>query len=540
MNRSDRTYGQLFDLLRESTPAESLTPQEIQAIISEPLPDARTATAWTSRLGLAGGTIVVALIATWLLWPESRPTDGTTASLRPSANAPVASRPATTSPNAALPSAAVRATPAITAPQVAQPAHTATRHPAARTDANARAARTRPLHPQVASNSRQNPEAARARDRRTPLSTSVKDSTESASSATLLQPSRPAAPPLLAHRMANGNSEAHVTRQMGSVTMHMLELRPDELKALGVTFVDGGIETFGEEYYTLATPQDRVRFAQMGMDTTVSSGIVRKHLTIDTFGLTTYKHRWERVSNYSRIAPIIALNSYVHDAHMSTSMLNSFNRSPIMDSARRSIGPMVNALSRAIATDDMGSGAYGLDHANPARILVPVHMRLGDAPIIGSTKRRGADIVLWFYPTAEFVAALPARYRTGLQEELNAIADVVECNLPPREVCWRMTGEPSLLDYCKQSSGALRSLNVSPNPANGLVTVRYYLEHPRTVGASLYSIRGELVRSLVTSAPMVAGEHSMSVQLGDVSAGAYMVVLRSVEGEQVSERLIVL
>lgn len=540
MNRSDRTYGQLFDLLRESTPAESLTPREIQAIISEPLPDARTAAAWTSRLGLASGVIAVAVIATWVLWPESRPADGTTARLRPSASAPVASAPTTTSPNTALPSAAVRENAAQTAQLPVQPTHAVTQHREARTDANALAARVPSLHAEGSRMSRHGSGASHARTLQAPPSTAAEDSTASANGAALLQPSRAAAPLLLAHRTSNENNEAHVTRQMGSVTMHMLELRPDELKALGVTFVDGYIETFGEEYYTLATPQDRARFAQMGMDTTVSSGIVRKHLTIDTFGLTTYKHRWERVSNYSRIAPIIALNSYVHDAHMSTSMLNSFNRSPIMDSARRSIGPMVNALSRAIATDDMGSGAYGLDHANPARILVPVHMRLGDAPIIGSTKRRGADIVLWFYPTAEFVAALPARYRTGLQEELNAIADVVECNLPPREVCWRMTGEPSLLDYCKQSSGALRSLNVSPNPANGSVTVRYYLEHPRTVGASLYSIRGELVRDLVASAPMVAGEHSMSVALGNIQAGAYMVVMRSVEGEQVSERLIVL
>jgi hypothetical protein len=134
---------------------------------------------------------------------------------------------------------------------------------------------------------------------------------------------------------------------------------------------------------------------------------------------------------------------------------------------------------------------------------------------------------------------LPERYRTSLQKELNAIANVMECNLPPVEVCRQMTGEPLLLNYCKRTSGALRGLNMSPNPAHGSVTMRYMLETQRTITAALHGIRGEYIRELVPEATVAAGSHSVTVQLGKVTPGAYIVVMRSEHGEQVAERLIV-
>jgi hypothetical protein len=319
----------------------------------------------------------------------------------------------------------------------------------------------------------------------------------------------------------------------------MLELSPEELGSLGVTFADGGIQTVCEEYYNLTTDQDRATFARMGIDTTQRSGIVRMRLSIDTFNLTTRKHEWTRVDDYSRIAPVIVLNSYFRNEHDNTVSVASFKRSPIMASARRSIDSMVTFLPTALASGNVDRVMHDSDQSNPARILVPVHIRLGDAPIAGSTKRRGADIILWYYPTPEFAAALPPRYRTSLQRELNVLADVVECNLPQREACRQLTGEPLLVNYCRRTSGALSGLNVSPNPAHGEIRMRYMLESPRTMSVALYGIRGEFVRELLPAAPISAGMRSESVRLGDVRPGAYMVVLRSDQGEHVSERLIV-
>ncbi|MEP7217874.1 MAG: hypothetical protein ABI876_03105 [Bacteroidota bacterium] len=230
------------------------------------------------------------------------------------------------------------------------------------------------------------------------------------------------------------------------------------------------------------------------------------------------------------------LNSFVKGEHNNTVALSSFNRSPIMDSAKRSIGLMVNALERTFTNDNGGAMDNGYQ-TSPARILVPVHIRPG-ARAVGGTAR-GADVILWYYPTPEFVAALPARYRISLQKELTVIADVVECNLPPGEACSRMTGVPLLSNYCKRISGALSGLSISPNPAHGSVAMRYTLENQRMIRAALYGIRGEFIRELMPATTSGTGAHLVTLELGDVTPGAYVVVLRSDREEQVSDRLIV-
>lgn len=505
MNRTERTYHQLFELLGDTPAAATLTPEEVQSLIDgtsggtlpdvAPIPSLFTA----RRVAAVVAVLAVSAVGIWFLQ------DGT----QEPARTPEISR---TQRNANIPPAQKPEQQASSIPQEAPSQHSATvtdtktvTASAQNTPATARRATRRPS-PQVTM----------------PVisSTVQNDGTDNLVKSAVAHTS-PSSPP------------QQIT------TLPMLELGRDELKALGVTFANGEIQTIGEEYYTLATEQDRRLFARMGMDTTRRTGIVQMRLSIDTFGLTTQKYSWTDVENYSRIAPIIALNSYVKDEHNHTVSLNSFNRSPIMDSAKRSISYMVRMLEKALEDDRVEHIIHDSDRANPARILVPVHIRLGDEPISGSTKRRGADIILWYYPTPEFVDALPVRYRVSLQKELNAIADVVECNLSPGEVCRQMTGELSFLNYCKRMSGALHGLNVTPNSGQRTITVRYTLENSRQIKAALYSIRGEYVRELVPQGTRGAGTHSTTIHMGDMASGAYMVMVQSEQGEQVSERLIV-
>ncbi len=504
MSRSERTYHELFTLLRETPPTASLTPEEVQSLIEE-----RSGKPASGRSGLLPGgrmitgiaaLLAVSLVGIWLLRSPA---------------------PAPESAHTILP--ARQGT--IMTPQ---------KNIAPRQETRPEDIATTAAIPSVA--------GARESDR-LPGTPRVIPATSRSRPATHRQSASPAAPTM------HGNADAitigasdpssdHPAMQPEGTTFPMLELSAEELGALGVTIADGEIRTIGEEYYTLVTEQQRVKFAAMGIDTTTRTGIVRKQLTIDTSGITTTKYSWTRVERYSRIAPIIALGTYPKDEHTVFTMINSFDRSPIID-AKHSIGSMEDVLATMFARDNADSASHDSTRTDPARILVPVHIRLGDEPILGGTKRRGADIILWYYPTPEFAAALPARYRISLQKEMNAIADVVQCNMPPLEACRQMTGEPLLLNYCKRTSGALSGLSVSPNPARGAVTVRYTLGAERTVAVLLYGIRGEYVARLLPAASADAGTHSANVELGDVKAGAYMVVLRSDRGEQVSERLIV-
>lgn len=508
MNRSERTYNQLFGLLRDTHPANSLAPEEVQSLLEKPLEPADDtrrfgAISPARRAGIVMGLLGASIVGVWLaLAPSSSPdrvaSSGPLLLATRSQQKQPAAQPES---NAAAPSTTSAAGETkVTGNTIAAPGA----QPRATTPRAARVSRTLSAPRVPAATAEETPTNDRSAQERT-----------------------------LAARKSSSSRPAETT------AFPMLELSQDELKALGVAFIDGEIQTFGEEYYTIATDEDRALYASMGMDTSVRSGIVRMRVSIDTFGLTTKKYSWTRVESYSRIAPIIALNSYVRDEHSSAVVLNSFNRSPIVDSANRSIAFMVRALAKVLASDNVERMMHDADHANPAPMLVPVHIRLGDEPIGGSSKRRGADIILWYYPTPEFAAALPARYRISLQKELNAIADVVECNLPPGEACRQMTGEPLLLNYCRRTSGALSGLSVSPNPARGSVTMRYNVESDRTVTTALHGIRGERIRELIPSKGVGTGTHSVTLQLDGVAPGAYMVVLRTERGEEVSERLIV-
>ncbi|MEO5929740.1 MAG: hypothetical protein ABIR47_07400 [Candidatus Kapaibacterium sp.] len=489
MNGSERTYSQLFELLRETPPAASFTEEEVQSLIERVLPEPAPVPHWfpsTRAAWWIGGAVAIALTGFWLL-PMAGPERNIT-SIAPHGDTTSSTdtpRPAAL-PDMKTSSREIGKTNAI----VTEHAPTPRREPII-----ARAGLNAIVHtrgPRMANAMREKPDG-------------MMDIT----------PPHPAIS-----------------------TLPMLELSNDELKPLGVTFAGGEIQTAGEEYYTIATAQDRAEFARMGMDTMQRTGIVRMRLAIDTSGVITKKYGWTKVNDYSRIAPIIVLNSFAKGEHNNTVALSSFNRSPIMDSAKRSISSMVNALERTFTNNNDGAMDDG-DQASPARILVPVHIRLGAKPVDGNGNARGADVILWYYPTPEFVAALPARYRISLQKELTVIADVVECNLPPGEACSRMTGVPLLSNYCKRISGALSGLSISPNPAHGSVAMRYTLENQRMIRAALYGIRGEFIRELMPATTSGTGAHLVTLELGDVTPGAYVVVLRSDREEQVSDRLIV-
>jgi len=499
MKESERTYDEMFALLRDTPPATSLTAQEIQSLLDDrsplPAPEApRFAPAAVTRHVLVAAALAVIAAGIWMLAPDNDPV---------AENIPA---PATVSPGRA------QAHPVIPAPQQT----------------------TRPV-----------PEAIAAENRR-----AAGDGTgaRQAVRTTSPIPSTDAAggnegtthESLAIRDIAGKDSPLDAMKKQPEIaTVPMLELNPKELEALGVVVMDGEIRTFGEEYYSLDSEQERALFAQMGIDTAQRTGIVRIPLVIDTKGMSTRKYPWMRMETYSRIAPIIALNTYAGTKQGSMVTLNSFKHSPIMDSAKRSVASIASVLTMALTSSNVDSMMHDGGQANLARVLVPVHVRLGGESVDGAMRHHSADIILWYYPTPEFAAALPARYRISLQKELNAIADVVECNLPPGEACQRMTGEPSLLNYCKRTSGALRGLNVSPNPAYDEVTVHYMLESPRKIEAALYGIHGEYVRDLVPAITADAGMHTAKIQLGSVTSGAYVVVLRSEQGEQVSERLIV-
>ena len=137
------------------------------------------------------------------------------------------------------------------------------------------------------------------------------------------------------------------------------------------------------------------------------------------------------------------------------------------------------------------------------------------------------------------IAELEKPQLKRLRRNIQMIFQDPYSSLNPRMTLLQIVGEPLLVNYCRRTSGALSALNVSPNPAHGELRLRYMLETDRSVAVSLYDIHGAYVRELIPATSVHMGLRTESVQLGDVRPGVYMVVLRSDQGEQVSERMIV-
>lgn len=197
--------------------------------------------------------------------------------------------------------------------------------------------------------------------------------------------------------------------------------------------------------------------------------------------------------------------------------------------------------------------------------FVPVLVRTGHpyTEADKAARRWRPDCIFWYEPTPEFLAALPEYAQRQLELELRLVSvfrgkphhesmdafverqpleirrgfDSLMTGESTKEAVEVIAGE-SYTGVLATASGALTSTSVMPNPATGHTVVRYTLGTPRQVSLALYDVRGGLVRLLDKGEIQSAGEHSMRVELDDVAAGIYLVVI-STGKENAVQRVIV-
>ena len=173
--------------------------------------------------------------------------------------------------------------------------------------------------------------------------------------------------------------------------------------------------------------------------------------------------------------------------------------------------------------------------------LVPVQIELKSGEYVEEAKQnRGAEILLWYVPTPEFVKALPERYREQLQRELDAISSVEAEGLPSSEVCNRVAGE-TILGFCRSSSGAIHKSLIWPNPVqeDGGFTLSYVLDADRVVSVTLHDLSGRFLQEISGEQSRTSGKHSESLYLKRVQSGTYLVALRTDKGETAVQRIVV-
>ncbi len=330
-------------------------------------------------------------------------------------------------------------------------------------------------------------------------------------------------------------------RSIGDISgIGALELTPAELQRLNVQFDGQRLVAYAQERYATHDKRRAERLAQIGVDMSQSTALIGKRIEINGNDANVEWLRYSASDTLSTVAPIIVTHSWIRAPKRAGSTLIYFDNSPLIDMA----GIPQERLNAALQEETNAAARQTFEaHAAPSsrlgRMLVPVYIRMVGTRPEQDAERADGDIFLWYYPTPEFVAALPDRYRKPLLRELNAIADVQECHLPTTEVCRQLTGEPSILGYCSSSSGALTDATLYPNPAHGHASLRFTLAAERNVSVALHNLRGAHLRDLIRPILADRGVHTIELPLAETSNGIYLVVISTDHGERATQRLIV-
>ncbi len=164
--------------------------------------------------------------------------------------------------------------------------------------------------------------------------------------------------------------------------------------------------------------------------------------------------------------------------------------------------------------------------------LIPIEINFSKDKLI-------EKLILWYYPTPQFIEALPERYRNALRKELNVISSIKSGALPINEAC-KLIAEESFFDLCRFSNGAIEFNNVYPNPTyNGNVTLSFKTSEQRNIEINAYDIQGNFLGRISVLKNLEKGSHNIKMDLTKLTTGLYIIGILSDKNEFVSQRLVI-
>lgn len=172
--------------------------------------------------------------------------------------------------------------------------------------------------------------------------------------------------------------------------------------------------------------------------------------------------------------------------------------------------------------------------------MIPVRVHLADkTPIPDNFDYTLNFMIFWFFPTKEFVDALPDRYRETLRNELDIIDKINSGNMLVQDACKGFDEKESFFEICKLSSGALSDLSVYPNPSfNNDATCRFTLTSKRKITITIHDVSGKYIATIMKNETKAPDDYQVKLNLGNISKGIYLVAVSTDNGEQVVQRLI--
>jgi hypothetical protein len=218
--------------------------------------------------------------------------------------------------------------------------------------------------------------------------------------------------------------------------------------------------------------------------------------------------------------------------------------------------------------------------------LVPIIVRTGRpyTAADSAAKRWRPDVILWYDPTPEFLAALPDQMRRKLLPELTAAGQgdaVAEASsrttarlrdnnqqrratVPHRvakdtaqsgsgagvtivDSARNDTPSPTgddvvtggqYLDAWRTVDGAIISSMLYPNPTHQKTTLLLRLNAPRQLTIALHDLYGRKLREIMEFEMTTPGERGVAIDLGGIREGIYLISVMTEKGERVVQRVV--
>lgn len=93
-----------------------------------------------------------------------------------------------------------------------------------------------------------------------------------------------------------------------------------------------------------------------------------------------------------------------------------------------------------------------------------------------------------------------------------------------------LTDEEERAEIPEESETETGTFNIYPNPFNQVAFLDFYLKRrEQTVSISLYTPTGQLVKSIMKEEPLEQGAYQIQLQSGNLVAGVYLVVMKSMD-----------
>lgn len=184
--------------------------------------------------------------------------------------------------------------------------------------------------------------------------------------------------------------------------------------------------------------------------------------------------------------------------------------------------PVVVTDEKGHCINYYGQGKYKDFDISMFDLLVPVRISFGEL-----IEGRNYVRIFWFYPTDEFVDALPEKIKHQLKLERDAI---ITNTINTQSSC-------TYFEVCK-STLFVDDLKVYPNPASQNITVEFSLSESISGRISLVNISGGLVKNIVPESNFNPGLNSFDANLSNVSPGIYLISIITPNGFK-TQRIVV-